>query len=84
MTQAETQAVIGPGAAIWSARRRVLALDGGGTRGIVAIADTTLDPIELASRLEYWHCPNIREKSTKALDWLNRFVKGLENNEQIQ
>lgn len=54
------------------------------TRGIVAIADTTLDPSELANRLEYWHCPNIREKSTKALDWLNRFVKGLENNEQIQ
>jgi len=54
------------------------------TRGIVAIADTTLDPNELASRLEYWHCPDIREKSTKALDWLNRFVKGLENNEQIQ
>ncbi|MCL5746597.1 MAG: ParB/RepB/Spo0J family partition protein [Acidobacteria bacterium] len=54
------------------------------TRGIVAIADTTLDPTELASRLEYWHCPDIREKSTMALDWLNRFVKGLENNEQIQ
>jgi ParB family chromosome partitioning protein len=54
------------------------------TRGIVAIADTTLDPNELASRLEYWHCPDIREKSTRALDWLNRFVKGLENNEQIQ
>jgi hypothetical protein len=30
--------VIGPSAAIWSARRRILALDGGGTRGIVAIA----------------------------------------------
>lgn len=54
------------------------------TRGVVAIADTTLDPNELASRLEYWHCPGIREKSTRALDWLNRFVKGLENNEQIQ
>jgi ParB family chromosome partitioning protein len=54
------------------------------TRGIVAIADTTLDPIELASRLEYWHCPDIHEKSTKALDWLSLFVKGLENNEQIQ
>ena len=54
------------------------------TRGVVAIADTTLDPNELASRLEYWHCPGIREKSTKALDWLNRFVQGLENNEQIQ
>jgi ParB family chromosome partitioning protein len=54
------------------------------TRGIVAIADTTLDPNELASRLEYWHCPDIRRKSTIALDWLNRFVKGLENNEQIQ
>lgn len=30
--------MIGPAAAIWSARRRILALDGGGTRGIVAIA----------------------------------------------
>ena len=29
---------IGPDAAIWSARRKLLALDGGGTRGIVAIA----------------------------------------------
>ncbi len=54
------------------------------TRGVVAIADTTLDPNELANRLEYWHCPGIREKSTKALDWLDRFVKGLKNNEQIQ
>ena len=54
------------------------------TRGVVAIADSTLDPEELASRLEYWHCPGIREKSTKALCWLNRFVKGLETNEHIQ
>lgn len=54
------------------------------TRGVVAIADSPLDPDELASRLEYWHCPGIRAKSTKALDWLNRFVKGLESNEQIQ
>ena len=29
---------IGPDAPIWSARRKLLALDGGGTRGIVAIA----------------------------------------------
>ena len=54
------------------------------TRGVVAIADTALDPSELASRLEYWHCPGIREKSTKALDWLNRFVRGLEGNDKIQ
>ncbi len=54
------------------------------TRGIVAIADTALDPTELAMRLEYWHCPGIRSKSIKALDWLNHFVKGLETNEQIQ
>ena len=54
------------------------------TRGIVAIADTAFDPSELAGRLEYWHCPGIREKSIKALDWLGRFLKGLEGNEQIQ
>ena len=54
------------------------------TRGIVAIADTAFDPTELAARLEYWHCPDIREKTTKAFDWLSRFVKGLDGNEQIQ
>ena len=32
------QQTIGPYATIWSARKRVLALDGGGTRGIVSIA----------------------------------------------
>jgi len=34
----ETRQVIDAGAAIWSARRKILALDGGGTRGIVSIA----------------------------------------------
>ncbi len=32
------QRAVGPDAAIWSARRRILALDGGGIRGIVSIA----------------------------------------------
>ncbi len=32
------QRVIGPDATIWSARKRLLALDGGGVRGIVSIA----------------------------------------------
>jgi len=54
------------------------------TRGVLALADTTLDPTELAQRLEYWHCPGIREKCMPAMDWLSRFMKGLESNESIQ
>ena len=54
------------------------------TRGILAIADTAFDPDELASRLEYWHCPDIRSKSLAAHEWLSRFVKGLESNDKIQ
>lgn len=54
------------------------------TRGILAIADTAFDPDELASRLEYWHCPDIRSKSLAAHAWLSRFVKGLESNDKIQ
>jgi predicted acylesterase/phospholipase RssA len=38
MAEQLTQRVVGPKAAIWTAKRRILALDGGGTRGIVAIA----------------------------------------------
>ena len=38
MAAATEQREIGTGAAIWSARRKILALDGGGTRGIVSIA----------------------------------------------
>ena len=38
------------------------------TRAVLALADTPLDPVELASRLEYWHCPGIRAKSPVALD----------------
>jgi len=54
------------------------------TRGILAIAETAFDPEELASRLEYWHCPEIRGKSLAAHDWLSRFVKGLDTNDKIQ
>jgi hypothetical protein len=36
--EATDQKSIGPDAAIWRSRRRILALDGGGTRGIVSIA----------------------------------------------
>jgi hypothetical protein len=54
------------------------------TRGILAIADTAFDPDELASRLDYWHCPDIRSKSLAAHEWLSRFVKGLESNAKIQ
>ncbi|MEN6537181.1 MAG: ParB/RepB/Spo0J family partition protein [Bryobacteraceae bacterium] len=53
------------------------------TRGIAAIAETSFDPGELAARLEYWHCPGIREKAAKALAWLDHFQKGLQSNEQI-
>lgn len=53
------------------------------TRGVLAIADSKLDPAELAARLEYWHCPDIRSKTTVALDWLTRFQKGLDQNAQI-
>jgi hypothetical protein len=54
------------------------------TRGILAIADTAIDPDELAMHLEYWHCPDIRSKSLAAYEWLRRFVKALENNDKIQ
>jgi len=53
------------------------------TRGVLAIADTKLDPAELAARLEYWHCPDIRVKTTVALSWLTNFQEGLDNNDQI-
>lgn len=53
------------------------------TRGVLAIADSKLDPAELAARLEYWHCPDIRSKTTVALDWLTRFQKGLDQNAHI-
>lgn len=54
------------------------------TRGILAISESAFDPVELAQRLEYWHCPGIRAKSTPALDWLTRFVKGLESNTRLE
>lgn len=38
MAAKDGQRQIGPQSAIWAAKRRVLALDGGGTRGIVSIA----------------------------------------------
>jgi ParB-like chromosome segregation protein Spo0J len=53
------------------------------TRGVLAIADAKLDPEELAARLEYWHCPEIRAKTPLALAWLTKFQKGVENNDQI-
>ena len=53
------------------------------TRGVSAIAATRLDPAELAIRLEYWHCPDIRAKASAALAWLTRFREGLDHNDQI-
>ena len=53
------------------------------TRGVLAIAGTGLDPAELAARLEYWHCPDIRAKIPVALAWLTKFEMGLKNNDQI-
>jgi len=53
------------------------------TRAVLALADTPLDPVELASRLEYWHCPGIRAKSPAALDWLHRFEEAIRDKTQI-
>jgi hypothetical protein len=53
------------------------------TRAVLALADTPLDPVELASRLEYWHCPGIRAKSPDALDWLHRFEEAIRENTQV-
>jgi hypothetical protein len=53
------------------------------TRAVLALADTPLDPVELASRLEYWHCPGIRAKSPVALDWLHRFEEAIRENTQV-
>jgi ParB family chromosome partitioning protein len=53
------------------------------TRGVLAIADTKLDPEELAARLEYWHCPDIRAKTPLALAWLTKFQMAVEDNDQI-
>jgi|DewCreStandDraft_4_1066084.scaffolds.fasta_scaffold112554_1 ParB family chromosome partitioning protein len=53
------------------------------TRAVLALADTSLDPVELASRLEYWHCPGIRAKSPVALDWLHRFEEAIRENTQV-
>jgi ParB-like chromosome segregation protein Spo0J len=53
------------------------------TRAVMALADTPLDPVELASRLEYWHCPGIRAKSPAALDWLHRFEEAIRDKTQI-
>ncbi len=54
------------------------------TRGVLAIADTAFDPVELAGRLQYWHCPGIRAKSPPALEWLTRFAKALESNTRLE
>ncbi len=53
------------------------------TRAVMALAETPLDPVELASRLEYWHCPGIRAKSPVALDWLHRFEEAIRDKTQI-
>jgi len=53
------------------------------TRAVLALADTPLDPVELASRLEYWHCPGVRAKSPVALDWLHRFEEAIRENTQV-
>jgi hypothetical protein len=53
------------------------------TRAVLALADTPLDPVELASRLEYWHCPGVRAKSPVALDWLHRFEEAIRDKTQI-
>ncbi len=53
------------------------------TRAVLALADTQLDPAELASRLEYWHCPGIRAKSPVALDWLHRFEEAIREKTQL-
>ncbi len=53
------------------------------TRAVLALAETPLNPIELASRLEYWHCPGIRAKSPVALDWLHRFEEAIRDKTQI-
>ncbi|MGC8793982.1 MAG: ParB/RepB/Spo0J family partition protein [Bryobacteraceae bacterium] len=53
------------------------------TRAVLALADTPLDPVELASRLEYWHCPGIRAKAPVALDWLHRFEEAIRENKQV-
>jgi ParB-like chromosome segregation protein Spo0J len=54
------------------------------TRGILAIANSELNPTELALRLEYWHCPDIRSNTDTALNWLTKFKKGLKDNAKIQ
>jgi ParB-like chromosome segregation protein Spo0J len=53
------------------------------TRAVLALADTPLDPVELASRLEYWHCPGIRAKSPAALGWLHRFEEAIREKTQL-
>ena len=53
------------------------------TRAVLALADTQLDPVELAARLEYWHCPGIRAKTPTALQWLTQFQEGIERNAEV-
>ena len=53
------------------------------TRAVLSLAETPLDPVELASRLEYWHCPGIRAQSPVALDWLHRFEEAIRENTQV-
>jgi ParB family chromosome partitioning protein len=53
------------------------------TRAVLALADSKLDPLELAVRLEYWHCPGIRAKTPAALQWLTQFQEGIARNAEI-
>jgi hypothetical protein len=47
------------------------------TRAVLELADAKADPVELAKKLEYWHCGDIRAKSPKALAWLQKFEEAI-------
>jgi hypothetical protein len=47
------------------------------TRAVLTLADATLDPVELAKKLEYWHCGDIRAKTPGALAWLQKFEEAI-------
>jgi hypothetical protein len=47
------------------------------TRAIYALADTMADPVDMVARLQYWHAPDVRAKSPRALEWLRRFEEAI-------